>query len=93
MGVTQNLIQFNIRLQAQSDDPIWLWFCGYLMSSIYLQDNTNMRLGQAIMNGLNQDYYTRITGTQFDIREVTNPNDPRLDRFAEQIFNIYSETM
>ena len=52
-----------------------------------------MRLGQAIMNGLTQDYYTRITGTQFDIWEVTNPNDPKLDRFAEQIFNIYSETM
>lgn len=56
----------------------------------------DLRIGQKIMLGLNerrQDLFNALTNTEFDIWEVTDPFDPKIEKFAEELFRKFVETL
>lgn len=93
MGIKRGLESFSYKLHSQSDDHDWSSFCYDIISNLYLLADHDLRLGQAIMVCLDNDLYDKITGTRFDIWQVTDPTDKKLDLFIDQIFNLYVEAL
>lgn len=78
-------------LANQSGDLGWQIYIAYIKGRVYKR--IFPRVGQTVMSGLDRDLFVKITGTEFDIWEMVDADDVKLERFAEKVFEIYVENL
>lgn len=81
---------------AFNDDQDWTVFVVQVVNRVDWDLPGDMRIGQKLMIALGDESVwlsQKITGTEFDIWEASDPLDPKIRLFWERVFELFVQAL